>query len=255
MPVPPPPDSLNSITVKAADILNAAMREIGALATGEQPSIGDSADVLQKLQRLIDRFNAREPMVYNVNFTRFTLPVATQPVTIGPSGDFDANQRPVKIYSCGLILTGTDPEVEIPVNIRDQAWWANNRVKNLESTLPTDLYYSPDWALGQCFFWPIPTQANDVRLETRLVLTEVRDYNASFSMPPGYWDALVYSLAESIGPMFERPISADLLRLKAAAIKAIQVNNIASPRGHTGDAGMPGIGVRGNFDYYSGMSK
>jgi hypothetical protein len=72
-------------------------------------------------------------------------------------------------------------------------------------------------------------------------------------MPPGYWDAVVYELAESIGPMFERPISADLLRLKMRAIKAVQGNNVKSPRGTTGDAGMPGIGVHGDFNYVTGM--
>jgi hypothetical protein len=97
----------NSITVKALDIVNAAAFEIGALAGGEQLSSDDQAWVLQKLQRLIDRYNAREVMVYNVNFTVFTLnpPInPLDPTTIGPGGNFDVNQRPVSIESIGLIL-------------------------------------------------------------------------------------------------------------------------------------------------------
>jgi hypothetical protein len=53
--------------------------------------------------------------------------------------------------------------------------------------------------------------------------------------------------------MFERPVSPDLQRLTLAAIKAVESNNVKSPRGKTGDAGMPGYGQRGDFNYYSGM--
>ena len=94
----------NSITVTALKLIKAAMREIGALAAGEDPSQDDEADVLEKLQRVIDYFNAREPMVYNVNFTRYSLIVDTQPILIGPGQTFDVNQRPQNIDSITLIL-------------------------------------------------------------------------------------------------------------------------------------------------------
>jgi hypothetical protein len=249
MPTPP-----NSITVTALDIIKAAMMEIGALAGGETPSDDDAAWVLQKLQRLIDRYNAREPMVYNVNFLLFTLPLNTQPITIGPGAMFDVNQRPVKIESASVVLNpSSSSSVDIPVNVRDEMWWASQRVKNLTSTYPTDLYYSPDWPTGNLYFWPIPMQANGMRLEMRTVLAEITAYVQSFSMPPAYWDAIVYPLAVSLCPSFERPASAELIRLEAQAIKAIQTNNIASPRGSTGDAGMPGLGRRGDFNYVSGL--
>lgn len=258
MPVPPPPVAPNSITVSANDLITAALTEIGAQAMGEQLALEDAAWTLGKLQRLIDRYNAREAMVYNIDFLRFTLPVNTQPVQIGPGNNappppFQVAQRPVRLYSASLILTGTSPEVEIPIYVRDDQWWAAQEVKSLPSTLPTDVYFSPGWPNGSLYFWPVPTQVNDVRLEMRTVLVEITSYNQSFSLPPAYWDAIVYPLAVSLCPSFEKQASADLLRLEAAAIKAIQVNNMKSPRGNTSDAGMPGNDVRGGFNYYSGM--
>jgi hypothetical protein len=245
----------NSITVTALKIITAAGKEIGAYAAGEQIPIGDAADLLEKLQRVIDTFNARDPMIYNVNFQTFTIIPNTQPITIGPGQMFDVNQRPRDIISASVILNNTQPtQVEIRLNIRDQQWWANQIVKNLTSTYPTDLYYSPDWADGGIYLWPIPTQANAILLQIPLVLGEYTSYAQQFSMPPGYWDAIVYSLAVALGPMYERPISADLLRLRTEAIKAMQSNNIASPRGITADAGMPGTRQRGgDFNYISGL--
>ena len=40
------------------------------------------------------------------------------------------------------------------------AWNVNNeRVPTLTGTIPTDLYYEPDWPNGSCFLWPVPTIA------------------------------------------------------------------------------------------------
>lgn len=243
----------NSIPDTAQGLITGAMQELGILAAGETPALDDNAWVLKKLQRLIDRYNAREPLIYNVNFGVFTLLTNTQPITIGPGQQFDVNQRPVKLYSCSLMLTGTDPVVEIPIAVRDQQWWRDQRVKNLTSTLPTDVYYSPDWANGNLYFWPIPTQVNDVRLETRTVVSEITAYNQVFTMPPGYWDLIVNELAIDIAPSYERPVSAELRANYQKALKTVQVNNIKSPRNSPGDAGMPGMSARGDFNYYSGM--
>lgn len=237
----------NSITVTAQVMIKAAMQELGILAGGEQPSLDDAAWVLQKLQRLIDKYNAREVMVYNVNFTVFTLPANASPVTIGPGAMFDVNQRPIDILSIGVILTGGQG-VELQLNNRDQDWWAANTIKNLTSSLPTDYYYSPDWGTGNIYFWPISTASYQVRLQTRLVLSEITTYNAAFTMPPGYWDLIVFDLADSIGPSFERPATPDLLRKRTEALKAVQVNNISSPR-LSSDSPSQGVSGQGRPDY------
>ena len=209
------------------------MKEIGQLAAGEPVPIAQAGDVLQKLQRVIDYFNARGAMIYNVDFTRFTIPINTLPIPIGPGATWDVNQRPRDIYSISLILLTSSQEngeVEILLNKRDQDWWAQQAIKNLSSTLPTDFYYSPDWPNGGVYLWPVPSAVNDVRVQMPLVLGEYTTYAQNFTMPPGYWDAIVYSLAEAICPMYQVPVSADLLRLKAGAINGIQLNNISSPR-------------------------
>ena len=227
--VTPTPGAANSITVKGLDIVSAAMTEIGALAAGELPSNDDLTWIFQKLQRLIDRYNARKPMVYNVNFSTFTMVANKSPQTIGPGADFDVIQRPMEIISIGLILPGT-PGVEIPLNPRDQAWWAAQTIKDLTSSLPTDFYYSPDWPNGSIYFWPVSTSSYTVRVQSRLVLAQIPNANSDFTMPPAYWDAIVYPLAISICPSFSRSASPELIALSREAVKAIQVNNISSPR-------------------------
>jgi len=254
------PTAPNSITTTALAVVSAALQEIGALSPGETVPQEDQAWVLQKLQRLVDRYNAREPMVYNVNFTVYTLNPPTDPnlpTTIGPGGDFDVNQRPVDIISIGLILEGGTPGVEVLLNKRDDMWWANNRIKALTSTLPTDFYYSESWPLGQIFFWPVPSASHQVRLQTRQVLTEITSFAQQISLPPAYWDLMIYDLAVSLAPSYERTASPELIGLRREALKAVQVNNVKSPRlesdapSHVGKFG----DGRPDFDFLTGLSR
>lgn len=253
------PTAPNSITVTAQNLIIAAMQEIGALAPGEQPSIDDSAWVLQKLQRLIDRYNAKESMIYGVNFQSFTLPINVAPVTIGPGANFDVNQRPVRIKSASLILNDGTPgqnDVEVPLNIRDADWWAQQTIKGLQSTLPTDLYYNPNWPNGQLYFWPVANAVNQVRLEFEIILGQITAYNQQFSMPPAYWDAIIYPLAVSLCPSYERTASPELLKLEAQAIKAVEANNSTSPRMFSDSPSQSSTSrSRPDFSFLTGMNQ
>lgn len=249
----------NSITVTALDIITAALRELGTLSASEQPAAADAEWGLQKLQRLIDRYNARLPMVYNVNFTIFTMPAQNNPFTIGPGATFDVNQRPVSIPSIGLILAGT-PGVEIPMNSRDDMWWANNRIKYLTSTFPTDYYYSPSWEIqgdggqwGQIFFWPEPTSSFQIDVQMRQVLGEFMAVTDAFSMPPGYWDLIVYELAISLAPSFGLQPNQMLVAGQKAALKAVQGNNISSPRLENDSPSSASGSARPDFSFLTGL--
>lgn len=251
----------NSITVSALDIISAAMMELGVLSASESPSAEDAQWGLTKLQRIIDRYNARLPMIYNVNFTIFTMPAQGNPFTIGPGATFDVNQRPVSIPSIGLILSGT-PGVEIPMNRRDNDWWANNRIKDLTSTFPTDYYYSPDWliqddggAWGQIFFWPEPTSSFQINVQSRQVLGEFNAVTDDFSMPPAYWDLIVYELAISLGPSFGVQPNSVLVAGQKAALKAVQGNNISSPRLASDSPSQTSGTSRPDFNFLDGLSR
>ena len=222
--------SPNSITVKILDIVTDSMKEIGVLAAGEIAPIEQTADVLRKLQRLIDRYNARQVMVYNVNFSTVTIPANTNPVTIGPGGVIDVNQRPVDILTMALFLNSNSTPVKLILRKRDQQWWAAQTIPSLTSSVTTDFYYSPDWPLGNIYLWPIDTVTADFQLQSQLVLTQATSYSQDFTMPPGYWDMIVYDLADSIAGMFGRQTTPDLIRKLTAARKAVQVNNLSSPR-------------------------
>jgi hypothetical protein len=236
------------------DIITDALLEIEAYGPADlPPSASDAALGLRLLNRELDAWAALKRYVYSVGFTAYTLTPNHQPHLIGPglvAPDFAATQRPVRIEGADLILpTGVD----LPLNLRDDDWWLNQRVKSIATTTPTDLYYSPDWPNGSLFLWPIPTTGYGLRLETWGLISQFAALSDAFSFPPGYKKALVLTLAERLCRPFGRPTRADLTEDAKKARADIQTNNAKSPRIASADFGASGSSGRGAFSYITGQ--
>jgi hypothetical protein len=173
---------------------------------------------------------------------------ANQPATSAP--DFAIpTSRPVKIVNANIILNNTATPVRVPMRVVDSDWWANQRVPTIQTTLPTHLYYQADWPNGSLFFWPVPQVAYPVELETWINLAQLAA-DDTFTLPPGYEDAVTYTLAETICPAFSKPVDQTLAVLAMKARSIIQGLNSAAPLITTADFGMPGTrDGRGRSDW------
>lgn len=240
---------------KGIDVITQAMLEAGIIDPNETVEGAEATTGLTKLNRMLDSWNADERYVYAEQFNQYRLQPNLQPHTIGPSGTFIVNQRPVKIIDANIILNaGTNNEVRSPVWIRDAEWWASKPAFNVATTLPTDLYYESDWPNGSLFLWAVPTTAYPLELVTWTLLNQLQ-LNSSFCLPPGYLDAVVYSLAVALCPSFGKEVSPTLAALTLKALARIEGPNLQSPRIATRDLGMPESGKqRPYFNWLTGLS-
>lgn len=240
-----------SIIVNA--FLTAALAEIRVARAGDVVD-PDSMDLaLTIFNEYLDALNAEDRALYTTQFATYVLTPSLQPHTIGVTADAPtwaiAVARPVEIIRADLIISST---VRQPINIRDNAWWLNVRVPTVSSSIPTDLMYSPDWPNGAIYFWPVPSLAYSVLLEVNTLLAQVA-LTDTFTLPPGYQQALRLSVAELMAPAFGQQVSE---ATKAAAREArgrVWGNNITIPPLVTRDGGMPG-GQSGGFDFRSGQT-
>jgi len=233
------------------------MIEIGVLDPLEPLSGQDEAYCLPKFNAMLDAWNADRRYIYAVTFTQQNLVPNLQPHTIGPGqgATFAVAQRPVKIVECNIILNtvATNP-VRSPVKVRDYDWWANKRAYAVTGTLPTDVYYEEDWPNGSLYFWVIPTIVYPVELWTWTLLSEGQ-LNTTISLPPGYLDALAYSLAESIAPSYQAAWTPQLETLRSRAVAKVFGQNTKALSLATADIGTPRKQhPRPTFNYHSGLS-
>jgi len=238
--------------ITARTICEDAAREIGVVGEGNSLGAGDAQFLLGVLNRLLDNWNAERAAVYASAFNSFTLTPSLSPHTIGPTAaTFTVTQRPVTLVSAALILSGGSLDVYLPMNIRDATWWADQTVPGLETSIPTDVYYQPDWPNGKLYFWPVPTVAYQVDLETRVLLSQLI-LTDSFDLPPGYRDAVTLTLAEQASRGFGRPVLPDLMASAAKSRARIFANNDVTPGIVTDDSGMPSS-EGSYFNWRSGM--
>jgi len=227
--------------MQAKDVLYIAFREARILLRPQAlNSNNELLDGLIFLNQQIDYWAARACYAWTTTFTTWTLTPGHQPHLIGPgllAPDFAVNQRPVRIHSANLILTNTTPNVDVPIKLRDNAWWAANRVKAIQSSIPTDLYYEPGMPNGALWFWPVPNTGYGLRLEGMVVLQQFVTLTDTFIAPQSYLAAVSLSLAEELSDIWGTTPGPNLARRALKARDALQSNNNLAPRISSADWG------------------
>jgi hypothetical protein len=216
----------------ALELITNALYEINAVPPGETASSDDAALGLSKLNRLLDNWNAESLFIYGTTLSDFTLTINHNPHTIGVSGsgaDFIvATARPPKIEAAALILTDQTPNIYSPLEIVDGDWWINNPTPTLATQVPYYLYPNYSWPLGQIYLWPVPTTAYGIRLKLWTLLSQLA-LTDTFSLPPGYQDAITLSLAESLTAPHGAQLSPILVKNASEARARIKSLNSEAP--------------------------
>ena len=237
----------------AQDICIAALQEVNISDPVDAPQQADLSFVLGKLNRLLDNWNADRWAVYADQFLDFTITPNLNPHTIGltansPTWTVTGN-RPESIEGMVLILTSGAPNARSYMRKRDAQWWEFNTVPTITSQTPTDFFYNPTWPNGSIYLYPVPTVAYDVQIWCRVILSQLTQF-ATFSLPPGYWDAITLTLAEDICESFEKQVPRTLpMRASKARSRVFSVNQRV-PRLNLRDAGMPSGAGSGLPDFF-----
>lgn len=208
----------------AGDLIQAALRRLGILAAGETYTTDEGADALAVLNGLLNEWRAHRLLVYVQGRHAYTLTANTAAYTIGDDATFD-QPRPLWFDAVTYVDSdGNETELEI---LRTAQEWARLD-KTLTSSLPTAVHVGTQMSWTTLTFHPIPTAAVNVAIyspESNLV--SVAATTTAISLPPGWWNALVFNLALELAPLFGKPIDGFLTKRAAdtlATIKRVNVN-------------------------------
>jgi hypothetical protein len=220
-----------------SQFLTRVLQELRVVRAGESASAEDLDLALQYFNEYLDQLNAVPRAAWVKRFTAYTLTPGHQPHTIGPTGDFVATYRPVRILGANLIFaTG----LRLPVRIRGAEWWRKVTAYTIPSQTPSDLYYAPEQPNGSLYLWGVPSSAYNLELETdyqqgQLVLTD------TLEVPQGWRAMLRLTTAERAASAFGQTFSADQKALAQEARMLVFGNNeedvsIATDAGLRSDA-------------------
>ena len=216
--------------IPVTEIVTNALRLCGQMGwPGRAYSVDQGVEVLGRLNRMLDSWNAIRPNIYQIAIERFTLVADQVTYTIGDGGDFDTD-RPDQILRANIILTSSTPEVRTPLYLMNYDEWASQPVPELAVSLPIKLYVDNDYPLRKAYFWGYSNAANDVEFFWTKQLPAALLISDDVLLPDGYIEAIEYSLAERIAPLYWAKTNALLSEVKDIARKARAAIQTANSR-------------------------
>lgn len=208
------------------DLVTRALRVATVVGAGETPDADDAADALLNLNLMLDAWQAERLYVFAVVERTGTLVAGTATYTVGTGATFNV-PRPVRIeWAYTRDSQSYDRQIDI---VPDQVF-AQIPLKSQGNNFPTVLWYEQAYPLGIIHLWELPTSGLTLRFGAWTVLSEYASLNDAVSLPPGYEDAIVFSLAERICPEYGKAISVDLMRQATNARANIQQDNLPDLR-------------------------
>lgn len=226
------------------DIISRSLRLLGVLASGETAEASQTQDALTTMNAMVSAWKNDGLLIYKNQIQTVSLIASQQSYTIGTLGDF-AIDRPDYIVEAKYSLNN----IEYPIEILNLKQWADIPNKLVSGSIPTKLYYNPEYPLGVLYFWPLPNGASSVVLYYGNSIDSFTSINTTVSLPPGYEDLLVYGTAERIAPEYGKDLSASSYKILKETISGIKRRNT---KPHYAIPDQTGAGRMGTFDFDTG---
>lgn len=204
----------------ARSIISTALETINVLADSQAVDADASAFGLARLNDLLDAWAIES--LYAFQTIDYVGTATTSPVTIGPTGDVVTPYVPRRIESGYVRNGGLDHRFEI---IDFQAY-SDILLKAVTSPWPSAGYYD---ANGLLYLFPIPSSA-ELHVGVLERMAEFATLDTDYTFKPGVRRALHLTLAEELGPVFDRDLSPGLLSLAASARRKLKRSNHRVPQ-------------------------
>lgn len=213
--------------MKARDLLQDAMVEIGAIGASETMKSAQAQLGLRSLNRMVDGWQTKRLLVYAV--TEVVATVSTVSATIGAGMTFSV-PLPNKLERGCFYVSGS---TSYPIQVWDRESYNNETLKSL-SGQTQGVYF--DRAAGVVKFWPVPSGA-EIHLQVLTRLPTFASLDAVYTLPDGYEEALYQSLLERLPSLFSLRVGDGVVNRAASARRALRRVNSDIPTLQTESAG------------------
>lgn len=180
-------------------LITSALRSIGVIAAGEQPTAGEMQDGLMYLQQLMASWQTESLMVKAYKRETFTL-LEQRDYTIGPGMNFDTVQ-PLQVISA-YTQDPTGLQKKVTVTTRNQ--YDAIPIKDVTKNWPNYLYYDPT---GVIRFTSITIPGDLLVLTTLKPYPETLELHQDDVFPPEYERAVRLGLAIEMAPEYGKRIT------------------------------------------------
>lgn len=228
----------------ANDIITRSLRDLSIIGQGEVADADQAADALVSLNDMVSAWANESALIYQVATDVVTLTGGKKDYTIG-SGAYDINSpRPVKVLQAFVRMNGID----YPLEIISRELYQSIILKDLQTQLPTILYYDTGYPSSTIRLWCSPNQANTLHIDSLKPFTAFSSLTDVVSLPPGYERALRLNLDVELMPQYQ--VSNDKIDKMALEAKAGIKRANHFPESLSFDSAIP-TGHNGRYNIYA----
>lgn len=211
-------------TASAGELIKGALRLIGQLAEGEEPSADTMQDSIMAMNQMIQSWNTERLSVFGTQDQIFIWPAYTMTRTIGPTGDF-VGQRPIEIDDATYFK---DPQSGLSFGVKmiNQQQYDGIAFKTVTSTYPQVLWVNNSFPDMTMTIYPVPIKDLEWHIISVETLNEVSSVATDMYFPPGYLRAFRYNLAMELAPEFGVEPSPQVVRIAMTSKRDLKrINN------------------------------
>ena len=178
---------------------------------------------------MLAQWQRKRWMVYSLDDVSFT-PTGSASYTVGIGGTVNI-PRPDRIEAAFVRLTNGPMPVDYPLALLESREDYNKiALKNLQ-TFPQLAFYDAAFPLANLYIWPAPAATNyQVHISVKTSLSSFAGLTTSMNLPPEYQEALLYSLAARLRPMYGMQPDPSITALSKTAMNVIRNANAQIPR-------------------------
>lgn len=203
----------------ALTLIKGAMRSIGVIAPGDEPTNAEAQDGLEAMKMMFRHWSVKRIRIPYITQENFAL-TGANPETIGSGGTLNA-VRPSAIV--GAYVRDSNG-VDSPLDIIEAGFYRALSLKSLSGT-PEYLWYSPEYPLGKIYLYP--QGGTTIYLDTLKPLTDPSLITSTVSFPPEYDEAIKFQLALRLAPEFGREPSQLVVAMAKAALDSLEAHNFS----------------------------
>lgn len=225
-------------------LVNRALRLLGVIGAGEDPTSDESDDALEGINAMLDAWRNERLMCYALREESLTLVAGDADYTIGPAGNLNT-VRPVSIEAAWTVdANGMTHDMRM---ISDQDY-ARISVKTTQADFPELALFRGSVDTATLMVYPVPNgKVTAAKILTRVPLTALT-LVGTVTLPPGWEKAIAANGALEIAAEFERTPSDEVVKMARESLAGIKTINNKRPL--RARLGLPV--ARSSFNVYNG---
>lgn len=207
------------------ELINLALKQVGALGVGQTASAEDVADAFKMLNMMLAQWSVKRNVVYQILDVSCSA-TGAQTYSVGTGGDFNT-PRPSRLFGAYCRqLNNPGLPVDYPLELLQSISDYSRISTKTMGSLPSLVWYDPQMPMGVLHTWPVATTGYELHILALKPLGKFSSAYDDITLPEVYEEALMYNLAGRLYALYGIQPNPVVVALANASLATVRQSNL-----------------------------